>query len=130
MKKYRIKLLLSLLFAVILFHLLILVKIIPYDITWGGRLTNDSEMFVFETISILINVFLCWVLSMKGNLVRFKFSNRIMNSTLWIFFAIFILNTIGNIFAKTILEKFLAILTGLFALLLYKILVQQEIKNR
>ena len=52
-----IKIFLGLLFSVILFHICIIIKIIPYNIAWGGRLTNDNEMYVFESISILINVF-------------------------------------------------------------------------
>jgi len=40
-----------------IFHLLILVRVIPYEITWGGRLKTVEEMYVFETISILINSF-------------------------------------------------------------------------
>ena len=128
--KYAIKAFLGLLLAVILFHICIILKIIPYDITWGGRLTNDAEMYVFETISILINVFLSWVLLMKGNLVKFKLSNKVVNGILWIFFAIFILNTIGNIFAKTFFEKFFALLTGLSALLIWNILKEKKTSNR
>ncbi len=125
-----IKIFLGLLFAVILFHLCILTKIIPYDITWGGRLTNDTEMYVFETISILINVFLSWVISMKGNFVKYKFSNKAVNIILWVFFSIFILNTIGNIFAKTFFEKFFAILTGLSAILIWNITKERKTTNR
>ena len=33
-------------------------------------------MYVFETISILINVFLSWILLMKGDFVKFKFSEN------------------------------------------------------
>jgi hypothetical protein len=128
--KYAIKAFLGLLLAVILFHICIILKIIPYDITWGGRLTNDAEMYVFETISILINVLLSWVLLMKGNLVKFKLSNKVVNGILWIFFAIFILNTIGNIFAKTFFEKFFAILTGLSAILIWNILKEKKTTNR
>jgi hypothetical protein len=128
--KYAIKAFLGLLLAVILFHICIILKIIPYDITWGGRLTNDAEMYVFEIISILINVFLSWVLLMKGNLVKFKLSNKVVNGILWIFFAIFILNTIGNLFAKTFFEKFFAILTGLSAILIWNILKEKKTTNR
>lgn len=119
-----IKVFLGLLVMIILFHLSIITKIIPYNITWGGRLTNDNDMYVFETISILVNVFLCWVLLMKGNLVQYKFPYRVVNIILWVFFAIFILNTIGNIFAKTSFEKQFALLTGLFSMLLWTILVK------
>ena len=125
-----IKIFIGLLFAVILFHLCIITKIVPYDITWGGRLTNDTEMYVFETISILINVFLSWVLLMKGNFVKYKFSNKVVNIILWIFFAIFILNTIGNVFAKTFFEKFFAILTGLSAILIWNIIKDKKTTSR
>jgi hypothetical protein len=128
--KYSIRIYLGLLLAVILFHLCIITKIIPYDITWGGRLTNDTEMYVFEAISILINVFLSWVLLMKGNLVKHKFSNKVVNIILWIFFAIFVLNTIGNIFAKTTFEKLFAILTGLSAILIWNIVMKKNTTNR
>ncbi len=121
-----IKIFLGQLILIILFHLCIIIKIIPYDITWGGRLTNDTEMYVFEAISILVNVFLFWVLLMKGDLVKYKFSNKVVNGILWIFFAIFILNTIGNIFAKTYFEKFFAILTGLSAILTWNIIKEKK----
>jgi len=58
---------LGLLIAVLLFHLSIILKIIPYEITWGGRLKNDSEMYVFETISIVINLFLFLILTKDRN---------------------------------------------------------------
>lgn len=117
-----IKIFISLLTAIILFHLGIVFKFIPYNIAWGGRLHNDAEMYVFEGISILINLFLVWILLMKGNMVSYKFSDRIIRITLWMFFVLFILNTIGNIFAVTTFEKFFAVLTGLFAVLLWKII--------
>ena len=117
-----IKIFLGLLIMVILFHICIIFKIVPYSIVWGGKLTNDAEMYFFETISILINVFLSWILSMKGDFIKFKFSNRTINIILWIFFVIFILNTIGNLFAKTNIEKLFSFLTAISALLLFNIL--------
>ena len=123
-----IKILIGLLFAVILFHLCIITKIVPYEITWGGRLTNDTEMYVFETFSILINALLCWVLFMKGNFVTYKFPDKVVHVILWVFFAIFMLNTIGNIFAKTLFEKQFAFLTGFFSILLLLIILKRNTK--
>jgi hypothetical protein len=126
----QIKILLGLLFSVILFHICIIVKIIPYNIAWGGRLTNDNEMYVFESISILINLFLSWLLLMKGEFVQFKFPNKTINLILWIFFALFILNTVGNLFAKTNFEKLFALITGLSAILIWNILKHKKTTNR
>lgn len=123
-----IKIFIGIQVVVILFHFSIITKIVPYDITWGGRLQNDSEMYVFESISILINVFLSWVLLMKGDLVKFKFSNKAVNIILWLFFAIFILNTIGNIFAKTVFEQQFAFLTGFSSMLIWIILRKKKIE--
>jgi len=124
-----IKIFLGLLVTIILFHFSIIIKIVPYNIAWGGRLQNDTQMYIFETISILINAFLYWVLLMKGNLIKYRFSHRFINITLWVFFTIFLLNTIGNLFAKTNFEKFFAILTGLFATLLWNIIMQKRTTN-
>lgn len=125
-----IKIFLGLLTAVILFHICIIAKVIPYDIAWGGRLTNDTEMYVFETISIFINVFLSWILLMEGNFIKFKFSSKTIHIILWVFFGLFVLNTIGNIFAKTNFEKFFAVLTGLSAILIWNIKQQEKTTNR
>jgi membrane protease YdiL (CAAX protease family) len=119
-KKYG-HILLAILGVVLVFHALVLLKVIPYDIAWGGRLSSDEEMYVFETVSIGINVFLGWIVMMRCDLVRFKFSSRVLSIILWIFFVLFVLNTIGNIFAKTLLEKSFAILTALSAFLIWKI---------
>ena len=128
--KYSIKLFLGLLLSVILFHICIILKIIPYDIAWGGRLTNDAEMYVFETTSIIINIFLFIILLMKGNIIEYKFSDKVINMILWTFFTIFILNTIGNIFAKTTFEQLFSILTGLSAILIWNIVKKKNTTNR
>lgn len=113
---------------VTIFHLLLILKIIPYDITWGGRLTNDSEMYMFEIISIFINLFLGLTLLIKGNYVRQLLPKKIVNIILWVFVVIFALNTVGNIFAKTNFEKYFSILTLLSAIIIWRILKHNDPK--
>lgn len=127
--KTSINILLGLLIAVILFHIAVIAKAIPYDIAWGGRLQNDSEMYVFETISILINLFLGLLLLMKGDYVKFRFKERTIDIILWIFLVLFFLNTVGNIFAKTNFEKSFAVLTFVSAILIWTILKPKNIND-
>jgi hypothetical protein len=124
--KNLIKIFLGLLTGVILFHFCIIIKVIPYTIAWGGRLSSDQEMYVFEILSILINVFLAFILLMKGGFIKHKFSEKLIHIILWIFFVLFILNTIGNSVAKTTFEKFFAIITGLFAILIWGIVKKKK----
>lgn len=115
-----------LLAAVVIFHMCIILNFIPYEITWGGRLKNKSEMYVFETISIVINLMLMFSLLIKGEYIKTFVSIKTVNVVLWIFLVLFGLNTIGNILAKTTFEKFFAILTFGFTLLLLSILTKQK----
>ena len=124
--KIAIKTMLYLLVAVILFHLCIMLKIVPYEITWGGRLKNDFQMYIFETISVIINLFLFLILLIKGKYLREFISMKIENITLWIFFILFGLNTIGNILAKTNFEKFFTLLTLASSILIWIILSKEK----
>jgi hypothetical protein len=114
-----IKIMLWLLVGIVLFHLCIVLKIIPYEITWGGRLKNDSEMYVFESISIAINLLLFLVLLIKGKYLAEIVPMKIVNITLWIFLFLFSLNTVGNIFAETNFEKSFTLVTLAFAVLIW-----------
>lgn len=98
--------LLILLFSLtIVFHLLILLKVIPYAIAWGGRLQNDSEMFVFEGVSIALNALFLFISITKYKQIKLDKSSKFINVMLWIIFALFALNTIGNLFSINSFEK-------------------------
>ena len=111
-----------LLAAVMLFHLSIVLKIIPYENTWGGRLKNDGEMYVFETISLVVNLFLFSILLIKGKYVKEYLSQKVVNIILWFFIILFGLNTVGNILAETNFEKAFALVTLTFVILIWIIL--------
>ncbi len=99
------------LIAVTIFHLCIIVGIIPYDITWGGRLKTDEEMYVFETFSLALNLLLMMAVLSRGHIMNVPLPEKVAKIILWIFFGLFGLNTIGNIFAETNFEKYFSILT-------------------
>ena len=105
--KYKIAaiLLIALFSITIVFHSLILLKVIPYTIAWGGRLQNDSEMFVFEGVSIALNALFLFVSITKHKQIKLSKSSKFINIMLWIMFVLFALNTIGNLFAINSFEK-------------------------
>lgn len=104
---------------VLLFHLLILVRVIPYEITWGGRLKSVEDMYVFEAVSILINLFYMFLLLQKAAYMRYIIGAKTVTLLLWAFFLLYALNTIGNAVAKTNFEKCFGILTLLNAALIW-----------
>lgn len=118
MPAFAIRLLLVLNTMVLLFHFGIILKIIPYTIAWSGRLENDREMYAFEAVSILINLFFSFILLIKGRMIPAILPLKIVNILLWIFLVIYSLNTVGNLVAVTVFEKYFAILTFIFAVLI------------
>jgi len=120
--KTSINILIGLLISVILFHLAVIVRVIPYAIVWGGRLKTDSEMYTFEIISVLVNLFLISVLLIKGGYLKFQVNKNAVNIVLWGFFFVFSINTIGNILANTTFEKLFSVLTLVLAILIWNIL--------
>lgn len=89
----------------LLLHLGVMLKIIPHNIIWGGRLKSDKEMYRFEVVSILITLVFVFVVLVHANLVGINVPNKIITFSLWLMTGLFLLNTLGNAFSKNKLEK-------------------------
>lgn len=126
---FAIRTMLFLLFAIIIFHLLIIFGVIPFSIVWGGRLTTQEEMLLFESISILINSFLVFILLVKGKYLKIKLPQLFLQLVLWIFVLLFFLNTIGNLMAETSLETIIFTpITLLFSILCARIAIEKKVE--
>ena len=122
--KTAIALLLALTGFITLFHVAVLVKLIPYEIAWGGRLHSVKEMYLFEALSILLNLFLGFILLIKGLGIKTFVPRKKVNLILWAYFFLFALNTVGNMLAKSTMEKSFTFITLLAAWLLWTILMR------
>lgn len=86
-------------------HICVLLKIIPYRIVWGGRLKSDIEMYRFETVSILVNLFFLFIILVHSNFLLIDFPRHLMTIILWIMAVLFLFNTYGNIISKYKIEQ-------------------------
>lgn len=102
------------------FHVLVVIGIIPFQIVWGGRLENHSQMLSFEGISILLNLIMIVVVALHANFLKWKVNRVIIRIGLWAMFGLFLINTIGNLFSVNELEKLIftpiTLLLSLFTL--------------
>ncbi|MDB5261157.1 MAG: hypothetical protein JWQ14_438 [Adhaeribacter sp.] len=112
--------LLLILSLIVIFHVLIILRVIPFEMVWGGRLENVSQMLTFETISIAINLSMLMVVGIHAGLLPFKINPVLLKAAFWIMFGLFLLNTLGNAFSKDETEKIiftpLTLLLSLFSL--------------
>lgn len=83
MKTFAKKGLITIFTALLLFHLMVIVRVIPYTIVWAGRLNSDIEMYLFETVSFLLNAFFLFVVLIKTNYIKTRISTRVITGLLW-----------------------------------------------
>ena len=97
--------LLILLSLFLVLHFMILIKIIPYNLVWGGRLKSEKEMVRFEIFSILINSLFIIVTLTQMSLLTIDMPKNVITYFLWLMTGLFLLNTLGNVTSKNKLEK-------------------------
>lgn len=97
--------LISLLSLAIAFHVSVILGVIPFENVWGGNLKTNKEMLVFESVSIVINLIMVAVVSVKASYWKIKFSTRLVTVLLWCMVVVFSLNTIGNLVANNPIEQ-------------------------
>lgn len=114
--------LLILLSLFLLLHFIIMLKIIPYNLIWGGRLKSDTEMYRFEIFSILINALFIIVILAQAGFCMSNIPNKVITFALWLMTGLFLLNTLGNVISKNKIERLvftpITILLAIFSLVL------------
>lgn len=115
------KILIILLSLLLIFHVLVLFHLIPFQIIWGGQLENAPEnLMLLEIVALAVTVLFIIIVLQKMRLMKIGESRRIINIGIWAIFAYMILNTAGNIASSIELETMifapLTLLLAFFAL--------------
>jgi hypothetical protein len=104
-EQLAINVLTAVLSLVIVFHLLVLSGVVPFDIVWGGRISSAAEMQRFELVSIAINAVMLLVVCIRAGFIRIQIAPVILKVAFWLMTILFLLNTIGNLFSQNDFEK-------------------------
>ena len=107
---------------IIIFHLLVISGIIPFDIVWGGNIADKKQLWLMESISIIITfIMLLFALAYSG-IIRIKLHPTAIKIGFWLMFVFVLLNTLGNILSKNSLETYIFTpLTLLLSLFCFRI---------
>ncbi len=102
--KTSVSLLSGILSLIIVFHLVVLAGFVPKDMVWGGKMETREELLRFETISIGINALLLLLIRIRANATPQTPGHRYSRIACGFFAVLFLLNTIGNLFAENSME--------------------------
>ena len=110
----------------LIFHFLIFTEQIPYDKVWAGKLNSVEEMKSFEIFSMLLNLFMMLILYIKYKLLKIGKGNKAVDLLIWAFVGLFAVNTLGNLFSKSMIELILGTFLTLVSSVLCFIIVKKE----
>lgn len=106
----------------IVFHLLVISGIISPAIVWGGNISSKSNLWLMESISIIINMLMLLFVLAYAGVLKVKPAPVVFKIGFWAMFLLFTLNTLGNLAAKHSLETYIFTpLTFLLALCCFRI---------
>jgi hypothetical protein len=97
-------------------HLCIIIGILafdfaPIDYLWGGRMKTAVELLQFEYLSFGLQLLFIFIIAVATDKIHLPRIAPFARFLLWPLAILFLLNTLGNLFAKTLFEKSLAIIT-------------------
>ncbi|NBP68681.1 MAG: hypothetical protein EBU52_08030 [Cytophagia bacterium] len=106
-EKFAAKSLIVLFSLTIVFHVTVFVGVIPMDLIWGGRLQTKEDLYFFESVSLLLNGLMLWVVTSRMNYSKATGNKKVISVILWVMVILFSLNTIGNLMAFNSLETYI-----------------------
>ncbi|MFF2483909.1 hypothetical protein [Paenibacillus sp. NPDC058071] len=121
------QLLISFLILLTVFHVLILLRVVPYEIVWGGQINDFSSFVILEAVSLLLTLVFIWVISLRINIVKTNKFKRTIQVSVWFIFVYFLLNTIGNFASNVSAEQWIfAPITIVATLLAFRIAIEKD----
>lgn len=119
--------LLAALGLVLVFHILVLLRIVPADIVWGGRIQGVPEnLFTLETIALLVTVLFMLIVAAKIGYIQAGRFSAVVSIGVWLIFAFLLLNTLGNLASGVSFENLIAVpITILLALCALRLAIEK-----
>jgi hypothetical protein len=101
--------------ALVVFHILMLLRVFPADIAWGGRAGAEGSLVFLETVGLVLTVLFGAVVAARAGYIGSRLPRGAVQVAMWIVLGYFALNTAGNLASVSSVER--AIFTPVSALM-------------
>ena len=110
-----------------IFHLLVLFKVIPADIVWGGQIKGvQANLIMLEAVALLVILFFMLIIAAKTGYIKAGKFAAVVNIGVWLIFAFMILNTLGNLASGVSFENLVfAPITIILAFCAYRLAMEK-----
>jgi len=94
---------------VFIFHILVLLRVLPADIVWGGQIRGmQTNLVTLESIALLVTLLFMLIVAAKTGYINVGKLSGAVNIGVWLIFVFLLLNTLGNLASGVSFETMLA----------------------
>jgi hypothetical protein len=110
-----------------IFHVLVLLNILPASIVWGGRIQGvPANLIMLEGIALLVTLLFMFIVAAKIGYIQAGKWSGVVNIGVWLIFAFLLLNTLGNLASGVSFENLIAApLTIILALCVFRLAIEK-----
>lgn len=112
--------------SITIIELLVLFRILPYELIGGGRMGSYEKAAVLAVFSILIQVVLVYCTAVAANILPHKKMQKIAGVILRVFIVYFTINIAMNLMGKTWFERVYGSLICLVQIVCFSIIVHRR----
>jgi hypothetical protein len=87
------------------FHVLVLCRIVPLDIVWGGRAGDGRWLVFLESVALAVTGLFLLTGAVKAGFIRGRRLKRAADILIWVMIVYFAANVAGNLAAGSRLEQ-------------------------
>ena len=111
-----------------IFHILVLAEVLPPGVVWGGREPAGGATLVgLEVFALALTALFGFIVAVRAGLLPLPRLQRAAAVGMWIVFAYFCLNVLGNLASNSTLERIIFVpVTVILALLAFRLAIEGE----
>ncbi len=105
-KRVPANILLACLGALAVFHVLVLLGVVPDEMVWGGRATGpDANLFVLESVALVVTFLFAGIVAAKAEYFGPAMTGKLVTVAMWFVFGYFTFGILANLMSSSSLER-------------------------
>lgn len=110
----------------IIFHILVLLSIVPSNLVWGGQITDDATVMKHEILCLIRSFIFLAVIIEKLNQNKITKFKKLYNIVFWFLIIYYVINSIANLASGVMLEKLIFTpITVILSILLFRLAIEK-----
>lgn len=92
-----------------LFHVLVLLRVLPAEIVWGGMIQGgQTNLITLETVALVMTLLFMLIVAARIGYIQVGRLSGVVKVGVWLIFIFLLLNTLGNLASGVSFENLIA----------------------